>query len=63
LKELAGVRGLRTLYLDRTQVTDAGLKELSGLKGLKNLYLSKTRVTKAGVKELRKALPNCEIER
>jgi hypothetical protein len=28
LKELAGLKSLQALYLNRTQVTDAGLKEL-----------------------------------
>jgi hypothetical protein len=46
------LKGLRTLLLGHTKVTDAGLKELAGLKGLKELDLDDTQVTDAGLKEL-----------
>jgi Leucine-rich repeat (LRR) protein len=52
LKELAGLKGLKTLSLRGTHVTDAGLKELAGLKNLQWLNLSGTHVTDAGLKEL-----------
>ena len=63
LKELAALKKLTSLGLNRTKVTDAGLKELAPLKNLKLLILGGTNVTDAGMKELRKALPNCEIDR
>jgi hypothetical protein len=54
LKELAGLRGVQTLYLSGCEgVTDAGLKELAQLKGLQSLDLSGCQgVTNAGLKEL-----------
>ncbi len=52
LKELAGLKSLTELDLDRTKVTDAGLRELAGLKNLTKLYLQRTKVTGAGLKEL-----------
>ncbi|HEV3261878.1 MAG TPA: hypothetical protein VG013_33820, partial [Gemmataceae bacterium] len=53
LKELAALKGLRTLDLGFCKgVTNAGLKELAGLKGLQTLYLSYTQVKDAGLKEL-----------
>ncbi len=53
LKEvLSGLKGLRTLNLGATKVTDAGLKELAALKDLETLHLCYTGITDAGVKEL-----------
>ncbi len=52
LKHLAGLKQLRTLYLDHTKVTDAGLKHLSGLRQLQWLHLGHTQVTDAGLKHL-----------
>ena len=52
LKELAGLKQLRTLNLWATKVTDAGLKGLAGLKQLQSLNLESTKVTGAGLKEL-----------
>ncbi len=52
LKELAGLKSLRALYLGGTQVTDAGLKEVAGLKSLQTLDVRGTKVTDAGLKEL-----------
>ena len=56
-------RGVVTVYLSGTKVTDAGLKELAPLKNLTTLDLGATRVTDTGLKELQKALPNCKITR
>jgi Leucine-rich repeat (LRR) protein len=53
LKDLAGLKQLRSLDLRSTQVTDAGLKELRALDKLRSLFLSSTKVTDAGLKELR----------
>jgi hypothetical protein len=52
LKELAGLKRLRILYLHRTEVTDAGLQTLAGFECLEKLYLGATRVTDEGLKEL-----------
>ena len=63
--ELLSVGG--TLLTDAggsAQVTDAGLVHLKGLTNLTNLILPyHTQVTDAGVAELKKALPNCDINR
>jgi hypothetical protein len=52
LKELAGLKSLRGLYLFYSGVTDAELKHLAGLKNLQTLDLSNTPVTDVGLKEL-----------
>ena len=52
LKELVGLKNLRSLDLRETKVTDAGLKELAELKSLQSLNLAHTHVTNVGVKEL-----------
>ena len=46
LKSLAALENLRSLYLNRTQVTDSGLMHLQGLSRLQQLTLENTRVTK-----------------
>jgi hypothetical protein len=62
LKALA-LLNLKSLDLDNTQVTDAGLKALVPLKTLTFLSLLGTKVTNDGVKELQKALPKCKIRK
>src|SRR6267378_2066949 len=53
LKEkLAGKTNVHVLFLNNTQVTDAGLKKLAGLPRLVNLGLGGTQVSDAGLKEL-----------
>jgi internalin A len=52
LKELAPLKGLKTLSLRNTEVTDVGLKELAQLKSLAFLNIADTKVTDAGLKEL-----------
>ena len=52
---------LQTLYLDGTQITDAGLLHLKDLTKLKTLWLSGTHATDHGIAELRRALPNLTI--
>ena len=51
------------LYLDNTEVTDAGLEHLQRLPGLTKLGIAGTKVTDAGLGELKKALPNVRIRR
>lgn len=55
--------GLRHLNLGQTEITDDGLAHLYGLKNLERLDLSGTEVTASGCESLRRALPNCRIER
>ena len=50
------------LYLNNTQVTNAGLVHLKGLSNLQTLFLNDTQITDEGVKQLQQALPNCEID-
>ena len=63
MAHLRGLTQLQGLFLDNTQVSDAGLAHLRGLTRLKRLYLNNSQVTDAGVNEVRKALPNVEIVR
>ena len=51
------------LDLHFTQITDAGLKDVTKLKQLGYLDLYNTKVTGAGVAELKKAFPDCLINR
>src|SRR4051812_38003442 len=53
LKELAGLKSLRALFLHSTGVTGPGLKELAALPDLRQLELSyNPQVTGVGLKEL-----------
>src|SRR3954454_15679035 len=53
LKELAGFKSLRALFLSSTGVTGPGLKELAALPDLRQLELSyNPQVTGVGLKEL-----------
>jgi Leucine-rich repeat (LRR) protein len=67
LKDLARLQGLTTLNLaGHTTVTDAGLKQLAPLKRLTHLMVGQTRsagVTSTGIADLKRALPNCNVER
>src|SRR5258707_1223792 len=58
---LAGLKKLRFLYLDNTEVSDAGINSISKLTSLVEVYLMDTQFTDQGVKELRKRLPNARI--
>jgi hypothetical protein len=61
LKDLAGLKNLTELWLQRTPVTNAGLKHLAGLKNLNTLNLQGTKVTPEGFAELQLALPKCKL--
>ena len=63
LKGIGAFKALKSLNLEDTKVTDAGLKHLAGLKALKELHLDSTKVTDAGVSRLKRALPNCRIHK
>jgi hypothetical protein len=53
--DLKYLKPLKSVWLEYTLVTDAGLKSL------KALNVVDSRATGAGVAELRKALPDCKI--
>jgi hypothetical protein len=53
---------LTHLFLNGTQVTDAGLKFLENMKQLKRLEINGTKVTSEGIDKLQRALPNCLIQ-
>jgi TPR repeat protein len=57
------IKGVRSLNLERTDITDAGLKGLEGLTNLETLNVRNTKVTAAGVERLRKALPKVKVTR
>jgi hypothetical protein len=64
--DLANVSGLvRLTYLNLydTPITDAGLEHLKALTNLQHLHLWQTKVTDEGIAALRKALPDCDIDR
>jgi hypothetical protein len=63
LIHLSGLTQLKRLNLNDTKITDAGLEHLKGLKLLAVLELHNTKNTEAGLADLKKALPNCDIER
>jgi hypothetical protein len=63
LINMDGQRQLNHVDLNSTPITDAGLEHLAGLKQLKLLRIYNTQVTDSGIEKLRKALPNCKIER
>ncbi len=53
LEELVALKGLHTLSLAHSDVTDVGLKELKQFSELTGLSLAHTRVTEMGLKEVR----------
>jgi hypothetical protein len=57
LKELAGMKSLRTLDLGSTHVTGTGLRELVRMESLQILGLGDPNVTKDDTDQLQKALP------
>ena len=61
LKRVGRLTNLKTLALDNTQITDAGLVHLEGMHGLRELNLRYSKVTAEGVEKLQMALPECRI--
>ena len=59
---LEGLSSLQYLYLDGTQITDAGLVHLKGWSSLLYLNLVALQITDAGVVKLKEALPSCLID-
>ena len=60
-EKLKGIANLKSLNLNGTKITDAGLVHLKGLTKLKVLDLGNTKTTPAGIKSLQEALPDCRI--
>ncbi|MEZ6114800.1 MAG: hypothetical protein R3C99_27865, partial [Pirellulaceae bacterium] len=52
---------LKSLYLNRTGITDRGLSHLVRLKHLTELRLQDTKTTGEGINSLKQALPQCSI--
>jgi hypothetical protein len=61
LEVLANQTELIYLWLDDTQISDAGLVHLRKLKQLKFLYMRNTNVTERGVDALKHELPDSRI--
>jgi len=53
LENLDGLSRLKTLALDRTQITDADLGRLEGLSHLQELLLERTEITDIGLEKLK----------
>jgi hypothetical protein len=64
LKDLAELGNLEGLILNRTAVTEVGLRHLERVKSLRTLFLFDCPgVTYESIARLKKALPNCRIDR
>jgi len=64
LKHLSGLSHLESLDLSRSMVTDEGLERVKALKSLKWLNLAASiQFSEESVAALRKALPDCQIQR
>jgi hypothetical protein len=61
LKDLAGLKRLQRLTLNKTLVGDAEFQELAAFHRLQLVDICQTRVTRKGVAQLRMALPNLGI--
>jgi beta-lactamase regulating signal transducer with metallopeptidase domain/Leucine-rich repeat (LRR) protein len=63
LKQLAGLKSLRSLYLNRTKVTDAGLRQnWKSLVRLEHLALDGTDVSDESLAELPKYAEHCQLK-
>lgn len=61
LQDTSCIAHVQVLYLERTNIGDAGLASLSALTDLQELNVTSTNVTSAGVEQLHRKLPKCEI--
>jgi hypothetical protein len=61
LQHLKGLKKLRMLTLDDTQVGDDGISDLTVLTSLETLIVPPGNMTEAGIDRLRKALPRCRV--
>ena len=63
LVHLKGLSSLKELDLGGTSISDDGLVHLKVLKKLEGLFLGGNLVSPEGIADLKKALPNCKIEK
>ena len=61
VKQLGGLKHLRSLTLDQNPITDEGLKELAGFTSLKEVSLKETEVTDEGLASLRRSRPDLKV--
>ncbi len=54
---------LRSLTIEDSAITDAGLMHLKSLTNLEQLNVKGTKVTQAGISDLRRALPKLDVRR
>ena len=59
------MKQLTSLDLSLNKITDEGLKEVAKLQHLNSVHVGGpfTKITDAAMTELKKALPNCKINR
>lgn len=63
LKSVSGLAELRHLSLIGCPITDRGADSIARLSHLREVYLAKTAVSDQAAERLRRALPQCRIER
>jgi len=66
LKKLVQIKQLTSLRINEcSQITDEGLKEVAKLQHLNSVHVGGafSKITDAAKTELKKALPNCKINR
>lgn len=54
---------VRTLHLDRTQISDQGFTQLAGVPSLRLLYVYDTPITDEAIRQLNEKLPDVAITR
>ncbi|MCA9039750.1 MAG: hypothetical protein KDA65_05310, partial [Planctomycetaceae bacterium] len=64
LEELAKLKNLKSLTLDQTQITDAGLAKLQECESLKKLSIKNLpNLSSEAIAKLKEALPELEVVR
>ncbi|MGH7174168.1 MAG: hypothetical protein ACRELG_28195, partial [Gemmataceae bacterium] len=61
LSELKGMKTLKFLSLDGTDINDESVNLLSQLHYVKELHVGNTKMSMRGVAALQKALPGCVV--
>ena len=62
VKNVAGLKNVKSLILSGFSLTDACLPHLAKMKQLEKLSLYTTKITPEGAKKLNAALPKCSID-
>jgi hypothetical protein len=52
---------LKTLWVNKTAITDHGLDHLKKLRALKELYVADTAVSERARNEFKRAVPGCQV--